>query len=118
MEKFYSSRKLREDEDEKGVLSCWGRLKVMLPWTRRKGTTLTSSRQRQRHRSSFLGQVIASILTIKPKDPKPLGGFRYDPLSYAQNFDEGSLDEDSQDSLYRGFSFRYAAPKLRARDDK
>lgn len=62
-----------------GWLSCWGRLKMKLPWTKRT--------------SSY----------------KAVGGFKYDPLSYAQNFDEG-LVEDDEESLHRGFSARYAAP--------
>jgi len=39
---------------------------------------------------------------------KPVGGFKYDPLSYAQNFDEGLVEDDEE--LHRGFSARYAAP--------
>ncbi|KAK7410435.1 hypothetical protein VNO78_01216 [Psophocarpus tetragonolobus] len=40
---------------------------------------------------------------------KPVGGFKYDPLSYAQNFDEGGV-EDDEEFVHRGFSARYAAP--------
>ncbi|KAK7311722.1 hypothetical protein RJT34_10033 [Clitoria ternatea] len=58
--------------------SCWGCLKLKLPWTKRTRTY------------------------------KPVGGFRYDPLSYAQNFDDG-LVEDDEEALHRGFSARYAA---------
>jgi len=58
-----------------GLLSCFGRLKLKLPWKRRT-----------------------------------VGGFRYDPLSYAQNFDDGKWEEDDEESLGRGFSARYAAP--------
>ncbi|KAL2340037.1 hypothetical protein Fmac_007977 [Flemingia macrophylla] len=62
-----------------GWLSCWGCLKMKLPWSKRTNTY------------------------------KPVGGFKYDPLSYAQNFDEGWV-EDDEESLHRGFSARYAAP--------
>ena len=47
--------------------------------------------------------------TKKTSSYKPVGGFKYDPLSYAQNFDDGLL-EDDEESLQRGFSARYAAP--------
>ncbi|KAK7352966.1 hypothetical protein VNO80_18398 [Phaseolus coccineus] len=60
-----------------GWLSCWRCLKMKLPWAKRT--------------SSY----------------KPVGGFKYDPLSYAQNFDEGVKDDEE---LHRGFSARYAAP--------
>ncbi|CAJ1970542.1 unnamed protein product [Sphenostylis stenocarpa] len=63
-----------------GLLSCWGCLKLKLPWPLRR----TSSH-------------------------KPVGGFGYDPLSYAQNFDEGCMDEEEESSRRR-FSARYAAP--------
>lgn len=49
-----------------------------------------------------------------PKKPIPVGGFRYDPLSYAHNFDDGYGEDDLQGSLYRGFSSRYAAPLSRS----
>ena len=62
-----------------GLLSCWGRLKLKLPWTKKTSTY------------------------------KPIGGFGYDPLSYAQNFDEGWVEGDEQSSRRR-FSARYAAP--------
>ncbi|KAK7321287.1 hypothetical protein VNO77_31776 [Canavalia gladiata] len=62
-----------------GLLSCWRCLKLKLPWTKRT--------------SSY----------------KPIGGFGYDPLSYAQNFDEGGMDDEVESSRRR-FSARYAAP--------
>lgn len=39
---------------------------------------------------------------------RPVGGFKYDPLSYAQNFDEGVVEYDDE-TTRRGFSARYAA---------
>lgn len=43
------------------------------------------------------------------------GSFKYDPLSYAQNFDEGGgwEEEEEGEGSYRGFSSRYAAPHPR-----
>ncbi|CAL0315579.1 unnamed protein product [Lupinus luteus] len=38
---------------------------------------------------------------------KPIGS--YDPLSYAQNFDDGWV-EDDEEFARRGFSARFAAP--------
>ncbi|KAK7282918.1 hypothetical protein RIF29_12039 [Crotalaria pallida] len=76
MEKSSSSPRSKA---EGGWLSCWGRLKLKLPWAKQRSTY------------------------------KHVGGFRYDPLSYAQNFDEGNWVEDDEESLSRGFSARYAA---------
>jgi len=64
-----------------GLLSCWGCLKLKLPWRIKR-----------------------------PCSYKPVGGFGYDPLSYAQNFDDGCMDDDEEDSSRRRFSARYAAP--------
>ncbi|OMO50828.1 hypothetical protein CCACVL1_30223 [Corchorus capsularis] len=91
-----------KNTNEEGLLSCWGRLKLKLPCTKR--------------RMRNLGNTITA--PFKAKNPKPAGGFRYDPLSYAQNFDDGCLDDDIEGSLYRGFSSRYAAPSLRSVADK
>ncbi|EOY15528.1 hypothetical protein QQP08_023551 [Theobroma cacao] len=88
--------------DEEGLLSCWGRLKLKLPWTKR--------------RIRSLGNSITAA--FRAKQPRPVGGFRYDPLSYAQNFDEGCGDDDIEGSLYRGFSSRYAAPSSRSVADQ
>lgn len=73
---------------EKELTSCWGNFKLMFQWRRKK----RFSKQIRGHNSSF----------------------KYDPLSYAQNFDEGCLDEDNEDSSFRGFSSRYAAPSSRS----
>ncbi|KAJ0024354.1 hypothetical protein Pint_08530 [Pistacia integerrima] len=81
--------------DRVGLLSCWRRLKLKLPWTKR--------------RQSSVGCNIAATFRNKRR-PKPAGGFRYDPLSYSQNFDEGCWDDDNVESLSRRFSSRYAAP--------
>ncbi|KAF7817063.1 Pentatricopeptide repeat-containing protein [Senna tora] len=80
MEKISSSSSSspRGTAEGGGLLSCWGCLKLKLPW-RKRGSTY-----------------------------RPVGGFKYDPLSYAQNFDEG-WDHDDELST-RAFSTRYAAP--------
>lgn len=79
---------------DEGSLSCWGCLKLKLPWTRR--------RRRRRY-------CISCAIRPRSRGTKHGGGFKYDPLSYAQNFDEG-FDEDDEEFLQRGFSARYAAP--------
>lgn len=94
MEKSSASRKTKEE----GLLACWGRLKLKLPCTKRKI-------------KAFGNSITAAFM---PKKPIPVGGFRYDPLSYAHNFDDGYGEDDLQGSLYRGFSSRYAAPLSRS----
>ncbi|URD93727.1 NHL repeat-containing protein [Musa troglodytarum] len=42
------------------------------------------------------------------------GGFGYDPLSYALNFDEGLGSDSDGESVRRGFSARYATPPASA----
>ncbi|KAK4560009.1 hypothetical protein RGQ29_008985 [Quercus rubra] len=60
-----------------------------------------------------MSQVEASMGTTKRKK----NGFNYDPLSYAQNFDEG-WDEDDEEFAQRGFSARFAAPSAKSPGDK
>ncbi|KAK9270421.1 hypothetical protein L1049_026000 [Liquidambar formosana] len=86
--------------DDSKLVSCWDRFKLKLPWRRRKGSNTTRKRS--------VGRNI--ITAFKTKPPKPGGGFRYDPLSYSQNFDDGRLDDDDDDSSYRGFSSRIRCP--------
>ncbi|KAL5714956.1 hypothetical protein ACHQM5_016850 [Ranunculus cassubicifolius] len=71
-----------KETDEVGSISCWSCLKLKTFRLRK------SSSNKQR---------------------KPKCGFKYDALSYAQNFDDGCWDDDSNDSN-QGFSSRYAAP--------
>ncbi|KAI6689199.1 hypothetical protein NL676_026027 [Syzygium grande] len=53
--------------------------------------------------------IAAALSVAQPKPAGGAGGFRYDPLSYSQNFDDGSWHADG-DARSRGFSSRYAAP--------
>lgn len=103
MERTSASPKNTDDEAT-GLLSCWGRLKLKLPW--RKPRIWRDTRRRAQQRSVCFNIGAA----FRAKNPKPAGGFKYDPLSYAQNFDDGCWDEGDVDSLSRGFSSRYAAP--------
>ncbi|KAF3447459.1 hypothetical protein FNV43_RR12645 [Rhamnella rubrinervis] len=80
--------------DEGTLFSCWGCLKLKLPWTTRRRTRRYTSATRPTSRGHKHGT----------------GGFRYDPLSYAQNFDEGFDEDDEEYFTQRGFSARYAAP--------
>lgn len=80
MEKSSSSPSSSPRGGSSSSSSCWGCLKLkLLPWRKRAWS----------HR--------------------PVGGFKYDPLSYAQNFDEG-WDHDDEISTRAAFSTRYAAP--------
>lgn len=101
---FMERTRPRHNSDGVGLLSCWGRLKLKLPW--RKGGTWDTDTRRQQ--SSFGCNIAATFRNNRR--PKPAGGFRYDPLSYSQNFDEGFWDDDDVESLSRGFSSRYAPP--------
>lgn len=51
-----------------------------------------------------------TCLGLSSKRPKPIGGFKYDPFSYAQNFDEGDWDDGDEDLWVHGFASRYATP--------
>lgn len=88
-----------------GLLSCWGWLKLKLPWRKRKIWSDTIS-IREEDESLGCNMNIASAFRSK----RPKTGFMYDPSSYAQNFDEGCWDDDNEDYYSRGFSSRYAAP--------
>lgn len=72
-----------------GFFSCWGRLNPASAW--RKLRQWTERRRGRRVR-----------LHLKKRK-----SFKYDPLSYAQNFDEGDWDEE--ESPGRGFSSRFTA---------
>ncbi|OAY23175.1 hypothetical protein MANES_18G057800v8 [Manihot esculenta] len=111
MERNSSSPRKREDE---GLLSCWGRLKLKLPWTKRRISSSSNSNSTSTSQRSRGGWSIASIFTRANRQPRPAGGFGYDPLSYAQNFDEGCWDDDNEDGIYRGFSSRFVPPPSRS----
>ena len=69
------------------MASCWGRFGVAALWRRLRQHLSLARRRRRLGRSSTLGA----------------GGLNYDPLSYAQNFDDGCLKEWEPD-----FSARFA----------
>lgn len=79
----------REDTEQHhpGFLSCWGRLHPASLWRR-----LKQFQKQRRRRNNLLRS----------------GGLNYDPLSYAQNFDEGAYD-DREDAgmLQQNFSTRF-----------
>ncbi|KAI8548484.1 hypothetical protein RHMOL_Rhmol07G0277200 [Rhododendron molle] len=99
MERDESPRDNRDEQE--GLLSCWGRLKLKFPWGRRRG------RRRTRERRSVRWNIRVKDIFKSKRQRPAVGG--YDPLSYAQNFDEG-WEEDDEDYSNRGFSSRYAAP--------
>jgi hypothetical protein len=57
------------------MASCWGRFGLAALWGRLRQLSL--ARRRARHGRSILGGA---------------GGLNYDPLSYAQNFEDSSLE--------------------------
>ncbi|KAL6983098.1 hypothetical protein U1Q18_016491 [Sarracenia purpurea var. burkii] len=106
MEREESTRD--DTEVRKGLFSCWGCLKLKLPWRRRERRRRTSGSRRRRTGN---GWNIRNIFKLNRPRPAAGGGFRsYDPLSYSQNFDDGWGDEDDEDSTYNWFSSRYAPP--------
>ncbi|KAK9110957.1 hypothetical protein Scep_018476 [Stephania cephalantha] len=131
-----STSQSRDDDDDEGndtgfFSSCWGRLKLKLLWksnsTSKRAITTTSATvgdhapttsttsdvQKRSNTKAFMDMFksTSSEPRRRRRRPKVRGRFKYDPLSYAQNFDEGSWDDgDVEDSYSRGFSSRFAAP--------
>ncbi|URD84143.1 hypothetical protein MUK42_05532 [Musa troglodytarum] len=71
-----------------GLFSCWGKLRLASLW---RSLRRCGSRRGRRGR-----------LYVKR------GSFRYDPLSYSQNFDDGGRDGDEERGYHRVFSSRLA----------
>lgn len=69
------------------MASCWGRFGVAALW-RRLRQHLSLARRRRRLGHSILGS----------------GGLNYDPLSYAQNFDDGCLEEREEPDFTARFA--------------
>lgn len=121
----------RESDRRDGFfVSCWGHLQLMrlVQWTKRKSSR-TARRGAAAAAAAATGRIfhparpatsIAASLDCKSiadslsvVQPRPVaGGFKYDPLSYSQNFDEGTWHEHDLEAYQRGFSSRYAAPSL------
>lgn len=102
MEKKYSSstENSSTDDAKEEILSCWGRFMLIF------------SRPRNNRKLKNVGSSSTSFSFSKSKKrAQQSGAFRYSPLSYAQNFDDGhEWEADDEEFLYRGFSSRYAAP--------
>ncbi|GKV33533.1 hypothetical protein SLEP1_g42034 [Rubroshorea leprosula] len=98
--------------NEEGLLSCWGHLKLKLPWRNRRQRNNNGGKNTQANMCCDVTAVFT------PRQPRPFEGFRYDPLSYAQNFDDGVGDDDDEDSVRRGFSTRYVASAPRSVAEK
>ncbi|KAF7010469.1 hypothetical protein CFC21_024883 [Triticum aestivum] len=78
------------------MASCWGRFGLAALWHRLRHLFL--ARRRARHGRSILGA----------------GGLNYDPLSYAQNFDDSSLELHEPDFTARFAPARNACSPRRA----
>ncbi|GAB4839494.1 hypothetical protein Ancab_029018 [Ancistrocladus abbreviatus] len=102
-------------EEEGSTLSCGACLRMKIPWMKSNNRRDHFVRYKNSGGSGSGGgrcggcDVTASLCS-KPKKPKPRGDFKYDPLSYAQNFDDGVLEDDDGEYYNRGFSSRFAAP--------
>ncbi|KAJ8442614.1 hypothetical protein Cgig2_026556 [Carnegiea gigantea] len=109
-------RSSEEDQTGRGG-GCGRSLKMKVPieqlW--RKSRNYIRQQSSKSSCTSSVCVATASRISIcgnqHPKKPKFNGaGFRYDPLSYAQNFDEGSIGFDNQDDYaHVNFSSRFAA---------
>ena len=91
---------------------CGGcpKMKVPIEQLWRKSRNYISQQSSKSSTTSSVCVATASRIE-HPKKPKFNGaGFRYDPLSYAQNFDKGSIGFDNQDDYgHVNFSSRFAA---------
>jgi hypothetical protein len=87
MERLTALEERDDTEPQPGSLSCWGRFHLSTLWRR-----LKQYQNQRRRRNNLLRS----------------GGLNYDPLSYAQNFDEGAYD-DREDAgmLQQNFSTRF-----------
>lgn len=91
------------DDTREEMVSCWGRFKLIFS----RSTKLIKNAD-----SGSGSGCINFPFSKSKKRVKHSDAFRYSPLSYAQNFDDGVEWEadDQHDSFFRGFSSRYAAP--------
>ncbi|KAL1546808.1 hypothetical protein AAHA92_23357 [Salvia divinorum] len=92
-----------DDAREDQMHSCWGRF--MLVFSRSRNQRKLKNSSNSNNSSCFI-----SFPFSKSKERgKQSDAFRYSPLSYAQNFDDG-IEWEADDQDFRGFSSRYAAP--------
>lgn len=99
MEKSSSTK----DPNEETVLAlCWDWFKLKFLC---RGSSCSSTRKRRVGCKSC--DVTEALSTRRRKSSV---NFKYDPLSYAQNFDDGCLVDENLDSASRELSSRFAAP--------
>ena len=80
-----------------GLFSWWLCLRHAIPWRQLKGRA--GKRWERLKYSSRLD------CWRRSRRRRNRGSCRYDPLSYALNFEK--VDEDDDDKIYRGFSSRF-----------
>ena len=101
------SFKETDDHDDEVLhfISCWAPLKLkFIPW--RKSASSSSSSCSSTGSFSSCSNLESAFIKVINKQPKGSSGFRYDPLSYSQNFDDGTFTSDHHQGR---FSSRYAA---------
>lgn len=93
-----------DDTRSQEMVSCWGRFKLIFSRSKKLIKNADDS--------SGGGGGINFPFSKSKKRVKHSDAFRYSPLSYAQNFDDGVEWEadDQNDPFFPGFSSRYAAP--------
>lgn len=87
---------------KKLLVSCWDRFKLKFLW---RGRSCSSTRKKRVGCKSC--DVTEALSTRRRKSSI---SFKYDPLSYAQNFDDGYSVDENLDSASRALSSRFPAP--------
>lgn len=81
-------------------MSCWERLKMKI---------LSKNKEENNKKKNNTTNITCMAAETSRLNNRSGGLFRYDALSYAQNFDEGLANADEEGS-HRSFSARYAIP--------
>ncbi|KMT20536.1 hypothetical protein BVRB_1g005200 [Beta vulgaris subsp. vulgaris] len=106
MERDSSTSPSRDRSEGEGRVGCGGCLMMKLPinyievWRKSKNYIRKSSK-------SCTSATATNICVGQPKQSKFHDDFRYDPLSYAQNFDEGVAEYDNSENYEHGFTSRF-----------